>query len=221
MNNATNKLINDLCHNLPPTKRLAMPFVRAGQWLCAALLIITIGVLLQGPRNDLGQVVQTTPFILETLLIFSAGTSATFAAFYLNVPGYERRWYTLLFAMLPVIFWLSYLGYTLYSMPVEALTSLRTSLHPSGLHHLLEIILYTAVPGTLIFIALRRGLTLNPTLVGVLAMIAATTLAQLGCRYICPVDAPAHLLIWHIIPGLILVISGATLGQKLLMPEKK
>src|SRR5206468_613923 len=59
---------------------------------------------------------------------------------------------------------------------------------------------YSAIPWTVLFVAVRRGAPLDAPLVGVCAGAAALLFAAAAVRIACPIDEALHLLTWHAMP---------------------
>src|SRR5262249_54854158 len=66
-----------------------------------------------------------------------------------------------------------------------------------------------ALPWVVLLLGLRRGAPVVPATGGVLAGAAAFLLANVAMRVVCPIDAHAHVLVWHLLPaGVAAVLSG-------------
>jgi hypothetical protein len=93
---------------------------------------------------------------------------------------------------------------------LEPVVTIRSSwgFVASGAQCVICILGYSAIPCTVIFVAVRRGAPLDAPLVGVCAGAAAFLFAAAAVRIACPIDEAVHLLTWHAMP----VALGAALS---------
>jgi hypothetical protein len=61
---------------------------------------------------------------------------------------------------------------------------------------------------------LRAGTTLRPGWGATLAALAAAASAAAAMQISCPIDAPAHHLVEHVLPATILCVVGASVGRR-------
>jgi hypothetical protein len=61
---------------------------------------------------------------------------------------------------------------------------------------------------------LRRAAPLRLGWVAALATLAAVALAAAATQFICPIDDPAHQLVGHVLPVVVLAIGGAIGGRR-------
>ena len=70
------------------------------------------------------------------------------------------------------------------------------------------------MPGWALFAMLRRAAPLRRAWSAALATLAVAALAAVATQVICPVDAPAHQLVGHVLPVAFLSVSGAIVGRQ-------
>src|SRR5207249_4510477 len=69
-----------------------------------------------------------------------------------------------------------------------------------GLRCALCVALFGLLPWTALFVAVRRGAPLDALVAGAYVGGAAFLVGALAVRIACPVDAPVHVLGWHVLP---------------------
>jgi hypothetical protein len=79
---------------------------------------------------------------------------------------------------------------------------------------ILEITGLAIVPGWMLFAMLRRAAPLQYAWSAALATLGAVGLSGAATQVICPIDDPAHQLVGHIAPVVLLAVSGAIAGRR-------
>ncbi len=199
-------LIASLSKDLESVKPPAGSDRVALTWLVVSGLYVVAVTSVLGPirPNALTQLLTEPRFLLETLVGVAAIVSLTLIAFRAAVPGALSKKFALMgFGLL--VFWLgSY---------VVGLAS--PALEPSmlGKRHycVFETFIYALPPILAAFILTRRLYPLRPVQTALWYSLAAGMIPalymQLACMYI-----PAHILQFHIMPGLLVGLLGACLG---------
>lgn len=191
-----------------PVGRLTGPVL---VWLMVTSLLALGAMLLTGPfRSGAFQQLLVDPRRLcETLLGTGAVIALAVAAFNSAIPGRLSR---VRQHGLPIFLLLVWIGaYLLAWMEPGAVHSMAGK----RAHCWLEALLY-GLPGLLLgCLALRRLFPLHGARSGLLFGLAAgavpAVLMQLACMW-----EPGHILVFHILPGLLLGAVGAGLGAFLL-----
>ena len=81
----------------------------------------------------------------------------------------------------------------------------------------IEIAGFGLLVGWPLFVMLRRAAPLHQTWTAALGTLAATALGAAATQFICPIDDPAHQLVGHLLPVIVLCGVGAlTAGRRLL-----
>ena len=108
-------------------------------------------------------------------------------------------------------------------MPLAAVLGWAALVLSSGWHDasigwrcILRLSLFSLAPAGAALFMLRQAAPLSPRWTGGLALLAVSSLAMLGTQLVCPKDGPAHLLLWHLAPALLVALAGASLGRRLL-----
>lgn len=205
-------VIAELARDVPPVTPLPSLWTRYMMWTAKAVVAGAIVTLLCGLRPDLGTRLQETAFLVPVLTTLGLALCAAAGAFVLSVPGVERwhaaRWP----ALAAAIGWGAWLWTRLLAAgdPVDQLTA--TPPHPACVLLILGV---SALPGLSLFTMLRHAAPLQTRWTGVLAALASLALGAVGTQCICPIDAPAHHVLWHFAPVVVLSVGGLALGAHL------
>jgi hypothetical protein len=92
----------------------------------------------------------------------------------------------------------------------------RVAALPIHVACILEIAGFCVLAGWPLFAMLRRAAPLRRSWSGALAALAAASLCAAATQFICPIDDPAHHLVGHFIPVMLLCGAGALAGRRLL-----
>jgi hypothetical protein len=195
-----------------PVTPLPSPWTRLGLWTVKAVSAAAVVTLLFGVRADIGAHLHDVRFIVLALVTIALAVSAAAGAFVLSVPGADRwraaRWLPPIAATA----WAALLWTRLDAMgqPIARLVATRP--HPACVLLILSI---SALPGFWLFHMLRRAAPIDKPWTGALAALASLTVGALGTQFICPIDNPAHQLLWHVAPVAVLTSVGLWLGARL------
>lgn len=187
-------LIGQLATEARPVKRLRPPAVRAALWLIAALAVIAAIVAYYGLRPDLMQTLAEPGAALSLGAAAATGIAATFAAFFLAVPGYSSRWSLL---PLPVaLLWISGLGIGCYADWVR--------FGPDGIslgdsyECFQAIVLTSLMLGVPLAFLLRHGRLIRPVLTSAIGGLALASLSAAALDLFHHTDARIMDIVWHI-----------------------
>ena len=86
----------------------------------------------------------------------------------------------------------------------------------SGHHCAMYVVANAIVPGALVFGLVARGATIRPLLCGSLAALGVATLAASFLQFFCPMEDPAHLMVFHVLPVILLAPVGMLVGRVML-----
>ena len=209
----TDQLVNELVKKSSPVKPMRPPWVRALLWLFVLLCIVTAGISLYGARADLGEAMLHPLFITEASALLISGLCATFATFQLSVPRETISKRTLLLLLAAVLLLLA------SQFNCMRLTDLETVKEALRSGHRLKVFIsglaFISLPAILLYFIIRRGAPTRLPWIGGSAALALTSFSSLSCKFICPIDDPGYLLVWHYFPIFMLTVIGLTLGRRL------
>ena len=80
----------------------------------------------------------------------------------------------------------------------------------------IEIMALSVVPWCALFAMLQRAAPLRRAWSGALATLSAVALGAVATQFICPLDDPAHQLVGHVFPVVVLSMLGAVAGHQYL-----
>lgn len=211
MNPAREQLINALSTNLRPIGTPAGRGATVALWLCGGALF-SIGMLLfDGPfRTGFAQQLANSPrFLAELLLGIATVTALGSAGLRLAIPDIRPLAARIGWPLLLLAAWLSLYAYGFHT------PSLPPAMDGKRPHCLLESAL-VGIPALLWGLCIaRRWWPLHGAWTGLLLGLACgampALLMQMACMY-----APAHIFLYHLLPGLALGVVGALAGALLL-----
>lgn len=199
----TEDLIDSLASDSAPVRPLAPPMRRASLWISAAVTLVVIVFMVEGPRPDLAVKMSQTPYLLEWIASLATGWASAIAAFHLSLPDRSRKW--LLLPAIPAIFWFSSIGYGCFSDWVR--------MGPEGLAlgtswGCFRTILYVSLPLTVLqLVMLRHASKLRPIETLATGSLAAAAFSAAGLSLYHHLDTALMVLVWHL--GSVAVVVGA------------
>jgi hypothetical protein len=209
---STKNLIDNLSKNLAPSKPLPGKLQR---WL-RILLISSIGVgttfLMFSIRHDLADVLRTRQFLFGAIMLIVSWLISAYSIATLEVPSSSEKKYWRFALVLILTLGIAYLSSGLLSG-----IKFIEGISPSGLPCSLDIIFMSLLPGVAAFYFLRRSASSFPELLGANLGLTCGVLASFALQFSCPHEEPSHLLVWHtLLPISVLVGIGILAGRKAL-----
>ena len=204
-------LIKQLSTNVPPVTVRNSIFLPALVWfICSWFYVITISLYL-GPIRPgaLAALFESPQFAYEIMIGLLAGSLFCIIAFLEAIPGCRKPWLTAL-AYACGIGWIScYVAGLSYP-------ALEPSMFGKRAHCVLEAYLYSAPSLISGYRMIYQRYPINAARAGLFLGICAGLLPALFMQIVCMYD-PVHILTHHIVPMLLIALSGALLG-KILTP---
>lgn len=206
----TEQLISQLV-NEGAQEPLPHPVKQTMMWLLVAFLYLGGLALYFGFRADIADQLSNVFIDLELVLLLGMAVSAALAAFCLSRPdGHQKPW----IKYIPFAFLLPW-----------AIAAFAGSAHDLQLANILHamtlnkfgcpwhIVLFSAPPGIVMFLALRKGATIRCCWAGSMAAWSVSAFAYMLMRLIEQNDDPAHLLVWHVLPIVLICMVGMMIGK--------
>lgn len=200
----TGDLIHDLASEGRRVRVLPQPLVRFWGWAAVSALCVSLGIAVLGLRSDLAAEWHSGLFLLQSALALGLAAASAGSALLLSVPGKTNRLYTLLPAAL-LLAW----GMLL----VSSLLSGGRMDSAQGLHCARNVLALALIPELMLIWMIRGAAPLRLGLVGLLVALGASSLGCLATRFVCHVDDPFHILLWHYLPILALSAIGGLAGR--------
>ena len=209
----TDDLIIELARRASPVTPLAPPAVRCARWAGAMVLLTAVGVLLLGPRADLARALVQPAYGARLVTTLLTAALASFGAFTLSVPNAHRSPLTQILPYAAFASWILLLTALLFSggEPIGRLLAFPVN-WPCGY----KIFGFSLIPGVVLFMLIGRAAPLQIIQNAATAALAATTLGAVATQLICPVDDPAHQLVGHVLPVVVLAVIGLAVGYRTL-----
>ncbi len=208
-------VIARLARDAAPVTPLPSPFVRWSVWTLTAIVSGTIITILLGLLPRLRPVVDAPVrdpgFLLAALVTGGLALAAAGGAFVLSVPGAMRDRIARVVPLLAAIAWAALLWMRLVTIGDPLPQIAATPWHPVCIFLILSV---SALPGASLFVMLRRAAPLRMRWTGALAALAVLAIGALGTQFVCPINAPAHQLVWHFVPVIVLMSAGLVLGAR-------
>jgi hypothetical protein len=207
----TDELIVQLARQATPVTPLASPAVRFGRWAAAMIVLAGAGVSALGPRQDLFDALRQPVYAARLVTTLVTAVLAAAAAFVLSVPGAERSRVQRVLPWVTLGGWAALLAALLLGGgdPVA-----RVLAFPVNWPCSYKILGFSLISGTALFVALRRGASVEPLWTASLAGLAATAFGAVATQFVCPVDDPAHQLVGHVLPVIVLAAIGTAVGVR-------
>jgi hypothetical protein len=207
-----NLLIDRLVTDLRPVRVLTSPWIRAGWWLAGVLALAALFASFADLSGLERRLASEPDMWLAVLGSTATAVLAAVAAFQLSLPDRSRRW-----ALLPLPALALWAG-------ASGLGCARTWLlpRPEGvvsdeMRHCLMFIIALAVPlSAAMFLMLRRGYSLYPSLTGAVAGLAIAAAAATLLNFFHPFDAAFDDLMVHALAVAIVVLLNRFVGRSVL-----
>lgn len=207
----TEELIVRLAREAGPVRPLDRPSARLAQWIALAVPLALLGIFVVGPRPDvLTSLHQPTYVALAVVTLLTALASAA-SALVSSVPGAERSPVQRAIPVLAGTLWAAGLIVLLAAGGDSVARIMALPIHAACV---VEIAAFGLLPGWALLTLLRRAAPLQPTWSAALAALAATSLGAVATQIVCPVDDPAHHLVGHFLPMVVLAIGATFAGRR-------
>lgn len=192
-------------------KPLPHPMKQTLMWLLAAFVYLGVLALYFGFRGDIADQLSNAFIDLELVLLLGMAVSAAMAAFCLSRPdGYQKPWIKYIpFAFLIPWIIVAFGGSAGDLQLADFLQSMSLDQFSCTQH----IVLISTPPAIAMFFILRKGATIRCCWAGSMAAWSVTAFVYMLMRLIEQNDDPAHLLVWHAVPIVLICMVGMMIGK--------
>lgn len=204
---STDDLIASLTADVPPVRRIWSTGRRLAAWTGALALILALAVVAIGVRADLPVRLGDASFVVQLLALLAVSLTSAALALRASVPGEEPP--VRLGAVLMLV---ATAGLALAYGRDPATGARGSDFVAAGWPCAVATVLIAALPLVLLAGALRRAAPLVPKVAGLLAGGAAFFAAAAALQLVCPHDERWHLLVWHLGPVALGLVTSAALG---------
>lgn len=208
MKTETANLIDSLCVDVAPVRRVWDPSLRFVLWFSITLCYSLVLIVLVGSFRPavFEQLLLYPRLLIESCIGMLAGIVAGYAAFESMVPGIRWDLKKKLLILLPAIIFALLSIYGIFNpILLPSWSGWRPGCE-------LEILAYGTLPVLLCFILALRSAPTNSGWTGFLIGLAAFTPAMVGINLACAYD-PIHIVFFHLLPVGILGIACACFGR--------
>ncbi len=210
----TDELITELAKKAAPVKPLPKAAFLTRYSLLALFIYLAVICAVSGLRADLGARITDPFFVTElALLLFISGACAA-SAIRARYPDFAGGNFFMNSALPRLIAFLIFAAIQAELFFYPPITNFPTENH--GLLCALSVSLIGSFPGAALFLAIKKGAGVIPAQAGAYAVLSGATAGCLALRLTEISDDPFHLIGFHYFPTLLLTLTGAYLGGKLL-----
>ena len=193
-----------LVRDATPVAPLDLPSVRVTRWALVSAAAAVLAVAWLGARPDLALQLGRPWFAARAALTLATAMTAAVVAVRMSVPGLARA------HGLRAVPWALCLGWGALLVGALAATGTPLRLLRDASPHLSCCICITAiglVPGVWLMCSLRQAAPLDARWTGGCAGLAGAAAGALATQFVCGSDAPAHHLLWHLLPVAVLALA--------------
>jgi hypothetical protein len=206
----TPELARKLAREIAPTGAAPSPAAFLAGWFGGAAFLAAFALAVMRLRPGFALAVTGLEFWLETSLWLSSGAMSALAVYRLSIPSMrtapcEQGAILLLSALLLSIAFRASPGGSI----AAELDWYRGRCGPI-------IIGLGAIYSVALFAWLKHAAPTRPTRSGAWAAVSAGLAGSFVLQFVCEHAEPAHLLLWHVTPVILLGTLGAWLGRKAL-----
>jgi len=192
-------------------KPLPHPMCQTAYWLIGILIYLGILGGYHGLRADIGEKLYGLFYVSEIILLMGIGIFSALAAFCLSRPdAHQKPWIKYVPFML-IVPWaiIAFIG----SVGDLSFTNLSYAMSLSRFDCLSHIALFSIPPGIGIFLIVRMGAPIQCCSAGTMATLSVTAFGYMLMRLIEQNDNPAHLIVWHALPTMLMCVAGMMIGK--------
>jgi hypothetical protein len=185
--------------------------VRIARWAAWSAPAVALFVLIARPRPDLTSRLADGPFLLSFCAIVALSLASAALAIGSSVP---RDGGTRAVRAGPLV--LAAVWGSLLLVRLAAGEGVLAGLASDPGHAVcaLQIALMALLPAVVLLREARAGAAVAPSWTGIFVVIAASSAGAVGSALICPIDQPAHQLLWHFLPVVTLAVVGPMAGRR-------
>lgn len=203
------RLVSDLVSDLRPVRRIGAPWLRAGLWLAIVLATAAILAHFANTTAMMHRLMSVPDMWLAVLGSTLTAALAAFATFQLGLPDRSPWW-----GLLPSPALALWIGASGMGCARSWLIPGTSEISMAETSHCLMFIIGLSVPlSVAIFVMLRRGYSLYPTLTGGTAGLAVAAAAATLLNFFHPYDAALDDLLVHATAVLLVIGANRLLGR--------
>ncbi len=190
----TDDLILELARDAAPVRPLRPPLARLAAWLVVAGVSVAAGVLVYGLRTDSATMASVPGFGRDVVFAGVVALLGAGTALVLAVPGAERHPIVRALAVASVAAWIA--------LAATAVIDRGTGFAGAADWPIcaIRVVSVALVPAGYLLMLVRRAAPFRPAWMAGLGGAAALAAGSLAVQLVCPITAPAHVLLGHVAP---------------------
>jgi hypothetical protein len=210
----TEILIEKLSSKQHVTHRLPAPLAIFSKAGVVSLLYLTTILAIMGVRSDISHVMMDPFFMTESAFILITAGIAMAISILFAFPDRQLPKKILLLPISLFVLFNAYLAYQLI-YPAAFYQALPQT-HSFTYECTRDIILFSIFPLVMMAYILKMGAVTQSNWAALTASIAAACLSYLAVRFMEANDNIIHLIQWHYLPMLLIIILSLVIGRKIL-----
>ena len=208
----TDALIVQLAQSARPIRPLAPPGLRAARFLVAALLVMSVVIVMVGPRDDIASALGRPVFLASLAALLLMLMSGASTAFVLSVPGAEGSAAQRIVPLLAVASWSAIWMVSTFAGDASA----GETTAPFHLACALTTALCAVAIGALLLTMIVRAAPLRTLHTALTASLASTAAGAAVAQVFCPLDDATHQLVGHVLIAVAVMAAGMWVGRQML-----
>jgi len=203
----TEELIEALVQDAAPVKPAPHPFAQSVKWMAGGAIYVALAVMYLGLRPDLMLKLQSSLFVAEIGLLAGIVVATFLSAALLAFPDLHQK---RVVAFAPVLA----LALCVLAIFLAWQADSPPSAPPGhGAECLLCIASFALLPAAWMLHSMRNFASTHPRLAGGIALLCAFSIGALALRLSEQTDSIVHIVQWHYLPMIGIVIVGLGLGK--------
>jgi hypothetical protein len=211
------RIIATLVREATPVASLERPLVRVGRWALGAAAVVLLAVSVLGLRDDAASQLVRPWFMARAGVTLGTATAAAIVGVRMSVPGLAGGHGLRGLPWAVGLAWGALLAAKLASTGAP----LRLLQHaPAHLSCVIGIGAIGLGPAVWLVRTLRQAAPLDARGTAGCVGLASAASGALAMQFICGSDAPAHHLLWHFAPVMLIALAVLALAPRLFRPRE-
>lgn len=179
-------------------------------WLAAMTTYFAALVTFYGFRPDIAEKIAQPVYLTELLGITLTAIMAAWAASWLALPDTNQKSWVRFLPFIPLAF---LMGILVHGMFTTSTLTLSECLKMGRYDCIFRIIIYSLLPGGLMFYTIQKAAPVRCCWAGSMAGLSVASFGYILLRLVDSSDDPAQLLVWHFLPIFLMMAIGMVVGQ--------
>ncbi|PIR38818.1 MAG: hypothetical protein COV35_05465 [Alphaproteobacteria bacterium CG11_big_fil_rev_8_21_14_0_20_39_49] len=190
------------------------PFPRPSKvmlgWLLAVTAYFGLLIAFYGFRPDMAEKLTQPVYLLEVIGMAITAIMVAWAASWLALPDTNQKSWVRFLPFIPLAF---LMGMLVYGMFTNSELTLAECLKLGRYDCIVGIVLYSLLPGGLMFYTIQKAAPARCCWAGTMAGLSVASFGYILLRLIGISDDPTQLLVWHFLPVFMIMAIGMMIGK--------